>query len=81
MDFSQKGFRKLTVCGRTPNEINAIHVLFRDAKCDMKQMVEFTGCSEYTEQTFALEPVYGMQTVMLVFLPGSNFDLKWIRFE
>ena len=81
MDFAKKGFRTLTVCGRTPNEINAIHVLFRGAEGDVKQMVEFAGCSEYTEQSFTLEPVYGMQTVMLVFLPGSRFDLKWIRFE
>ena len=81
MDFAEKGLRKLTVCGKTPNEVNAIHVLFRGAAGDTKQMVEFAGCSEYTEQSFTLEPVYGMQTVMLVFLPGSKFDLKWIRFE
>jgi len=81
MDFAKKGFRKLTVCGKTPNATNAIHVLFCSPDGDSKQMVEFTGCNEYTEQSFAMEPVYGMQTVMLVFLPGSEFDLKWIRFE
>ena len=81
MDFGEKGFRKLTVCGRTPNEVNAIHVLFRSENGDINQRVEFAGCDEYTEQSFALEPVYGMQTVMLVYLPGSKFDLKWIRFE
>jgi len=81
MDFGEKGFRKLTVCGRTPNEVNAIHVLFRSENGDINQRVEFAGCNEYTEQSFVLEPVYGMQTVMLVYLPGSKFDLKWIRFE
>ena len=31
-------------------------------------------------QTFALENVEGMQEVTFIFLPGSQFDFRWLRF-
>ncbi len=56
------------------------------AECDAGNAACEDACSEsacdgYTVQEFALETVTGMQKVELVFLPGSNFDLKWLRFE
>jgi len=43
--------------------------------------VEFDGADEYVEREFPLERISGLQTVTMVFLPGSQFDLKWFRFQ
>jgi beta-galactosidase len=81
MDFGAKGCRKATICGRTPLERNTIHLRFDGPDGEVKQIAEFEGAADWTEREFRLEPVYGKQTFTLVFLPGSSFDLKWIRFE
>ena len=87
MDFGDTGFTKLIICGRTPMQKNSIHVRFTDTEgTEVKQIAEFMGTgdgasSDYAEQTFALEPVYGMQKVTFVFMPGSRFDFAYFRFE
>lgn len=81
MDFKDKGFRTLIISGRSKLPTNTIHVCFHGTNGESKQIVEFSGCDDYMEQCFTLEPVYGEQTVLFVFLPGSNFDFKWFRFE
>lgn len=81
MDFGADGFRKLTICGRSSLPKNTIHVRFSDENGEVKQIAEFLQSDDYTEQTFTLENVTGLQTVSFVFLPGCNFDFKWFRFE
>ncbi len=81
MNFGDNSFTKLTVCGRSRLDLNTIHVCFEGSVNNSKQIVEFLGCSDYTEQIFDLKPVTGEQTVLFIFLPGSNFDFKWFRFE
>ena len=41
-------------------------------------MVEFMGTK--TKQSFEIEPIYGVNDVSLVFLPGSNFNFTSICF-
>lgn len=83
MDFGSAGSAKLVICGRSPLDKNTIHILFSGPGGESRQIVEFTSPatdSGYAEQAFALEPVTGLQTVTFVFLPGSQFDLRWFRF-
>lgn len=83
MDFGTAGSAKLIICGRSPLDKNTIHVLFSGSEGESRQIVEFArhaAVGEYAEQSFELEPVAGPQTVTFVFLPGSQFDLRWFRF-
>ena len=81
MDFGERGFSSLTICGRTPLDKNTIHVRYSGADGEIKQIAEFARSEDYSEQTFRLESVKGMHKVTFVFLPGSCFDFKWFRFE
>ncbi len=81
MDFGGHGAGKITICGRTPNDVNAIHLLFDSESGTQKRMIEFRQADDYEEQSFEIEPVYGACSVAFVFLPGSDFDLKWFKFE
>lgn len=80
MDFGTKGFQKLILCGRSVID-NTIHIRFNSIGGEIVQLAEFQSCHDFTEREFALESVKGLQTVAFVFLPGSNFDFKWFRFE
>lgn len=81
MEFGDKGARKLTVCGYTPMEKNAIQLRFASEEGESMQLIEFVHEEEVSEQSFFLEPAAGMQSVSFVFLPGSKFDFKWFMFE
>ncbi|MEY8352858.1 hypothetical protein AALB39_05790 [Lachnospiraceae bacterium 54-53] len=81
MDFKDRGFAKLTICGRSAMDRNTIHIRFQNDKGNVNEIAEFVHSDEYGEQSFSLTSVTGMQTVTFLFLPGSNFDFKWFRFE
>lgn len=81
MDFGEKGIHKITICGRTPLEKNTIHVRFDNGTEKKNEIVEFPKTSEYTEHTFELSSVAGVQQVSFIFLPGCDFDFKWFRFS
>ena len=81
MNFGEKGFSKLVLCGHSPLDKNTIQIHFRNALEDLVQLIEFTHSKDYVEKEFMLIPVAGLQTVTFVFLPGCQFDFKWFRFE
>jgi len=81
MDFGEEGFKKLIICGHSPIDKNTIHVRFLGENGEEKQMAEFLYSEGYVEREFALSSVTGLNKVTFVFLPGSNFDFKWFRFE
>ncbi|KWX76193.1 glycoside hydrolase [Paenibacillus riograndensis] len=80
MDFGEVGSPRIVICGRSPLENNTLHLLFSGPGGESKQLVEFAGSGSYTEREFVLEPVSGKQTVTFLFLPGSQFDLRWFQF-
>lgn len=81
MDFGD-GVNKITVCGKTSNEVNSIQIRYNDDNdIQQTQLIEFPNSSEYTEITFDLDMINGVRDVSFVFLPGSKFDFKWFRFE
>lgn len=81
MDFGEKGCSRLTLAGHSPIDKNTIHVRFEDSNGQINQMIEFTHSKQIEARTFELQPVYGKQTVTFIFLPGSQFDFEWFRFE
>ncbi len=80
MDFGEEGTAGIRICGRAPESSNSLHIRFSQGEEEIKQLVEFTMCGEYTEKEFSLTPVKGKWDVSFVFLPGSCFDLKSVQF-
>lgn len=81
MDFGENGVKKLILCGCSPIDKNTIHVRFNGETGDSNQIVEFTYSKAYEEREFNLEHVTGKQKVTFIFMPGCNFNFKWLRFE
>lgn len=81
MNFGEQGCSKIVICGHSHIPTNTLHVRFSGDGGDVNQIVEFPGSGELQELTFPLTPVYGMQKINFIFLPGSKFDFKYFRFE
>lgn len=81
MDFTPQAISRIIICGRCLPDVNTIHIRFKGMEKEINQLAEFRNAPEYTEQVFSLEPVEGLQEISFIFLPGSNFDFYWFRFE
>lgn len=81
MDFTSEGAAKLIVCGHSPIDKNSIHIRFASHENASNQIIEFVQSEQYEEREFELEKIAGKQNVTFIFLPGSNFDFGWFRFE
>jgi beta-galactosidase len=81
LNFTEHGANKLIVYGRSSIDKNTIHVRFSSENSESNQVVEFNQSEGYEERVFNLDKVTGIQNVNFIFLPGSNFDFGWFRFE
>ena len=82
MNFGEKGAISLTICGKSNTENNTINIKFFAADgTSSTQVIEFAHTDDYEEKTFDLKKITGFQKISFVFLPGSNFDFKWFRFN
>ncbi|WP_243122201.1 glycoside hydrolase family 2 TIM barrel-domain containing protein [Clostridium thermarum] len=81
MDFTDKGTGRIVICGRSSIDKNTIHIKFSGAEGESNQLVEFIQSEGYEERVYELDKITGLQKVTFVFLPGSNFDFSWFRFE
>lgn len=81
MKFGSKGPSKLVICGQSQIDKNTIHIRFSNMEEEINQIIEFTHSDGYVERIFEIEEITGTQTVTFIFLPGSNFDFSWFRFE
>ncbi len=82
MNFGSDKANTLTICGKSNTENNTINIKFFAADgSSQTQVIEFTHTDDYEEKTFEISPVTGAQKISFVFLPGSNFDFKWFRFN
>ena len=80
MDFGE-GVTGIVIRGRSHIPKNTIHLKFTAADGSYtRQMVEVPYSETETEQRFALERVKGLVDLTMIFLPGSRFDLRSIRF-
>lgn len=80
IDFGE-GVTKITVTGRTDNELNSIQLRTVKDGVQKTQLLEFRKSPEYGARTFDIEPLTGINDVSFVFLPGSKFDFESFRFE
>lgn len=80
LDFGDKGITRIIIFGRAPID-NTINIRFRGSQGETVQLVEIKKSDEYTERIFELVRVTGKQDVTFLFLPGSNFDFGWFKFE
>lgn len=84
LDFGEFEFKdkpkSIVICGRSDLPLNSIHITFKGNE-NIRKIAEFEGCGEYTERRFELEGIEGGCNVSFTFLPGSNFDFGWFRFE
>ena len=82
LDFGD-GASRITICGKTPNAENPVQIRYTCEGAEQQtQLVKFPQSGEYCEKSFALEKIAGRVTnLSFVFMPGSNFDFDWFRFE
>ena len=81
MDFSVQTVRQISICGKTPLDVNPIQMRFTGDTEESIQVVGFTKSDTYTVQTFDLEQITVNGHVSFVFLPGCQFDFKWFKFS
>ena len=82
MDFGDHTASSITICGKSNTENNTINIkFFAEDGSSTTQVIDFAHTNGYEEKTFQLQPVTGRQKISFVFLPGSNFDFKWFRFD
>ncbi len=81
MDF-EEGAARIVICGRTDLPNNTVHIRFRKGDESINKIIEFGYADDYTERAYEISGINGgYDEVLFVFLPGSNFDFKWFRFE
>ena len=80
MDFGERTCVVIEITGRSPIEKNTIHVRASNGTNETLNIAEFTYSDDYVTKRVPVNVLSGSQTVTLLFLPGSNFDLKGIRF-
>ncbi len=80
MDFNEKLVTKLEITGSTDIPCNTIHVIFDNGKEEVRDILEFTKDGGDT-QSFSVSNYQGPGTIRFVFLPGSSFDMKNVRFS
>jgi len=81
MDFGETGAGQVTLWGRSPLPGNTIHIHFTRPGGEVEaRVLEVPGTAEYVPQVFPIEPLTGLGTLELIFLPGSNFDLESLQF-
>ena len=80
MDFDKRAAHGITICGHTPNSVNTIQLRFTSETETVLHAIEFIGKDGYNEQSFSLPPIAFRADVTILFLPGSRFNLQWLRF-
>ena len=80
MDFGDETSAIIEITGHSPIAKNTIHVRTSNGTKEALNIAEFPYSDDYTTKRFPVTVLSGSQTVTLLFLPGSNFDLKSIRF-
>lgn len=79
MTFEEDKDYVLTIFGKTELDKNTIVLCLLDGEKEERQILEFRKGEG--AQPFVLKPIKGTQNVRFLFLPGSNFDFAWFRFE
>ena len=83
LDFGAEGVSKVTIGGRTRNESNSVQIRYTPkGESQITQAINFAHSDDYTEQSFDIDRICGqVDDLAFVFMPGSDFDFEWFRFE
>lgn len=82
MDFTTIGVNRISICGRTRNPMDTIHIHFTTEQGETyHRIVEYNQEREYEEKIFTMETLYGRGRVEFIFLPGSDFDFHYFQFH
>lgn len=81
LDFTEKGIRRILICGCSHIEKNALHLRFTNDEGDeQKYVLDFDKSEKHCKKEFAIPNTAGKQGVRLVFMPGSSFDFDYMQF-
>ena len=80
MDFGVDGPSKITAYGLAHGNRNTVHIRFSGENGDRREIMEWDPAEDFAEKTFNIEGISGYGKIELIFLPGCDFDLKWLRF-
>ena len=72
-DFT-KGTKSVTLCGRTRNANDSIHLHFRNDSGVVREILEFPHSDDIIEKNFEIGNISGKHNVRFEFLPGCDFD-------
>jgi len=81
MDFGDNGTKSVEICLRCERK-NSFQIITMDQNdAAISTMLEVEPVLEYTISSFDLSGIAkGKNTVSLVFLPGCDIDIEWIKF-
>ncbi|MGN0553864.1 MAG: glycoside hydrolase family 2 TIM barrel-domain containing protein [Oscillospiraceae bacterium] len=82
-DFTSEQPRRIIISGKSPLPLNSIHLILNGNDGEKRILCEFNTDTdtEYSGRIFDVTDINGKQTVSFAFLPGSNFDFEYFRFE
>lgn len=80
LDFSSKGASEVIIRGRANGRHNSLHLVFEQDEERIVELLEIPVSAEIVEHRFTFPGKYGRHKLMLLFLPGSDFDLENLRF-
>jgi beta-galactosidase len=82
LDFGATGAKSVTLCWRSKINQNAVQLIFEGENGVDRQAVNVGRHDTYANETFPPGPgIAGTGTLSLLFLPGCNLDLAWLRFD
>lgn len=82
-DFTREQPGRIIISGKSVLSLNSIHLILAGEDGEKRILCEFRTEQKdsYEERAFELQDISGKQKVSFAFLPGSNFDFAYFRFE
>ncbi len=80
MNFNTAGVSSIDICGRSHNPVTSMHIVVTEGDIQNRQKVEIPYSNDYQTYHFELNDIRLNGTLSLIFLPGTNFDLKEFKF-
>ena len=72
-----EGASEIEISGRTRNASDVVHLRFDNGEA---RKAEFEGSEDVVARRFKIEPVSGVRDLSVLFLPGCDFDLEYVKF-
>ena len=77
-----KGIKQVEICGYSPIPKNTIRMQFQMADGQKQiELIEFERSESFVTRTFHLKAFEGQTRLEILFMPGSQFDFKWLKFK